>query len=249
MKDFLPKTAEKVVSPEALRQRIYRAKKKKDQQQKKSISTRKAAYRARMSVDQRESHNNKNRQAKRHKRASLSHAEREVINNGVLASRAKRRKLTGYSEKYTSTRDSDCHPDDKTIDECKLEALKILHRTILADKEGWHKYPVCVICDCFIIGIEEVKSLNRKQLLVHEDRLSVKKYEDFNYQHPIPKDLRKYYHLPGFPKMLLSPRATKEKKDTLAVKHVTVQWHPGLKTRQFQNILVQMGFSLENFQY
>ena len=102
MKDFLPKTAEKVVSPEALRQRIYRAKKKKDQQQKKSTSTRVATCRAKMSVNQKESYNNKNLQAMRHKRANLSNAEKEVLKIRRSASRIKRRKLTCYSENHTT---------------------------------------------------------------------------------------------------------------------------------------------------
>ena len=242
MEVFPPKTAETVVSAETLRQRKYRAKKKKDEQQKKLNASRVAACRAKMRIHQRESHNKKFLQAMRHKRANLSNAEKELIKNRESATTLKRRKLTCHDNKHTSNRDTDCQPDDDTIDECKMEALKILHRTILADKNGWHKYPVCVICDCFIIGTEEVKTINRKQLVVHEDRLSVKKYEDFYYHQPLPKDLRKYYLLPGFPKMILSPRATKKKKDTLAVKHVTVQWHPGLKTRRFQNFLVQMGF-------
>jgi hypothetical protein len=247
MEVFAPKKAKKVVSAESVKKRIYRAKKKKDQQQKKSASTRKAAYRATMSVNQKESYNNKILQAMRHKRANLSNAEKEVLKIRRSASRIKRRKLTCYSENHTSNRRTDCQPDDDTIDECKMEALKILHRTILADKEGWHKYPVCVICDCFIIGTEEVKFLNRNQLVVHEDRLSVNKYEEFYHQQPLPKDLRKYYHLPGFPKMLLSPRATKKNEGYTCCETCHSAMAPRFKDKAVPKFSCANGFLIGEF--
>ena len=70
-----------------------------------------------------------------------------------------------------------------------------------------HRYPICVVCDCFIIGTEKIMNLNRKQLLEHENRLSVQKYKEFNGGNELPKELCEYYHLSGFPRMLLSPRA------------------------------------------
>ena len=135
-----PKTRRKVISADTLRKRIYRAKLRKDQRQNNLNSGRVAACRARMSTVQRESHNNEKRQFMRRRRATLSHAEKDVIKNLESAGRKKRRKHTCFSEKHNTSSDPDFQPDDDTIDECKMEALRILHRTIIADKEGWHRH-------------------------------------------------------------------------------------------------------------
>ena len=247
MRSKQPTSPKKAVSANAAWQQKYRENKKKAQLQKTKDAARMAAYLAKMSPDQRESYNNKKRQDMRQRRANLSRAAKDVIRNHESASRAKRRKGIDYNNKGTPKSNSGIQPDDDTIRDRKMEALKILHRTMIADKEGWHKYPVCVICDCFIIGTEEVKILSRQQLLVHEDRLSVKKYEDFYHQKQLPRNLREYYHLSGFPRMLLSPRATKTKKGYTCCEACHSAMAPRFKNQLAPRLSCANGFLIGEF--
>ena len=150
-------TVKKIVSIETFKKRAYWLKRKNEKLKKRSESTQLPSIRMKMSSDQRESDKNKESDSRCQRRAHLSCAEREHIKQHESATRAKRWKVTGYNKENASGSNPDIQPDDNTIHKCKMEALKILHPTMLADKAGWHKYPVCVICDCFIIGTAKVK--------------------------------------------------------------------------------------------
>ena len=51
-----------------------------------------------------------------------------------------------------------------------------------------------------------MKRLNKKGLRHHNKRLGVKTYMDFYKLKVLPKELRNYYKLKGYPDMLLSSR-------------------------------------------
>ena len=112
---------------------------------------------------------------------------------------------------------------ENSIKKSKKTALKYLHRTF--DPEtGMHQSHVCVVCDCFILGTQKLKRLNKNQLKVHENRLSVDQYMSFCKIKEIPTSLRDHYKVSGFPKMLLSPRSNLKKgKDILAVNLVLLR--------------------------
>ena len=100
-----------------------------------------------------------------------------------------------------------------TIEKAKKEALKYLHRNCVVHDDDGSSPPayaahVCVICDCFIIGTEELKKLTKEQIKVHRRRLSVKSYEEY-YQTKLPDCLVKQYEVRGLKGLLLSPRAQK----------------------------------------
>ena len=44
--------------------------------------------------------------------------------------------------------------------------------------DNWQKSNICVICDCLIIGTEEIKLLNKEDIENSADRLSVSSYEE-----------------------------------------------------------------------
>ena len=72
-----------------------------------------------------------------------------------------------------------------------------------------HKACVCSICDCFIIGVEEIKWLNEEQLKAKESYLSVQFLESMAGR-PMPVGLRNQYKIEGnnaLSNLLLSPRA------------------------------------------
>ena len=50
---------------------------------------------------------------------------------------------------------------ENSIKKSKETALKYLHRT-LDPETGMHQSNVCVVCDCFILGTQKVKRLNKK---------------------------------------------------------------------------------------
>ena len=77
-------------------------------------------------------------------------------------------------------------------------------------KETTHKACVCVICDCFIIGIEPICWLTTEQLKTKESILSVEYYESSTSK-KLSKQLRNQYRLSyttDLANLLLSPRAT-----------------------------------------
>ena len=74
-----------------------------------------------------------------------------------------------------------------------------------------HQMPVCAVCDTFIIGTERIHNMSVKRLKSHECALGVKSYEEF-YNVCLPKDLKRYYRLPGLNGLLLSPRTRKNQR-------------------------------------
>ena len=93
------------------------------------------------------------------------------------------------------------------IQRARAAALEYLHRTqVEGNDDSVHQAHVCVVCDCFILGTEILTRITKQQLQEHKERLSVTKYEEFQGKHLHPNVVR-YYHLRGFPGMLLSPRA------------------------------------------
>ena len=67
---------------------------------------------------------------------------------------------------------------DNDIKKAKKVALKHLHRT-LDPESGMHQTHVCVICDCYILGTQNLKMLDKKQFKVHKERLSIDKDMSF----------------------------------------------------------------------
>ena len=50
---------------------------------------------------------------------------------------------------------------------------KIGYSTCIDGDKNRHRAHVCVICDCLIIGLEEVKYLRKETLLEHSAKLCV----------------------------------------------------------------------------
>ena len=125
--------------------------------------------------------------------------------------------------------------------------MKYLHR-ILDAETGMHQSHVCVVCDCFILGTEKLKRLNKLQLRAHEKRLSVDQYMSFHKLKRIPSSLRDHYKVSGFPKMLLSPRSNFEKgKGYSCCESCFTAMKPSLKEKSHRNSPLPMAFLLERF--
>ena len=92
---------------------------------------------------------------------------------------------------------------NETLDEC----LTYLSRTKTTGCN--HKACVCVICDCFIIGVEKICWLSEEKLIAKQSYLSVHYLEATNNK-TIPTELRNQYKIhnnDSLTNLLLSPRA------------------------------------------
>ena len=102
--------------------------------------------------------------------------------------------------------------DDKemkcSVERAIKEAKHILHRTQNNQVPHSHRAIVCIICDCFIIGIETIRKLKIDQIAKHRERLSVKKYEEY-YGQALKAEVIKQYqvNIEGLKELLLSPRS------------------------------------------
>ena len=85
------------------------------------------------------------------------------------------------------------------------ESLKQIHRTKSDDDPMLHKAFVCIICDSIIHGTTPLRYLKKDQIRKHKHRMSVESYEKY-YKTSLPESLKEDYHVPGFPRLLLSPR-------------------------------------------
>ena len=214
----------------------------KNEQDRENARERMANHREKRSEQQQEAEKQKNTKARYNKRQKTSNEKNEQdranVRAGMANLRKKRSKQEREAEKQKNTkarydrrqktkhdkrqipstrRNLDFAEDrdilsDRDIKKSKETALKYLHRT-LDPETGKHQAHVCVVCDCFILGTQQLKRLNTKQLKAHENRLSVDRYLSFYNIDEVPTSLRNYYYVSGFPKMLLSPRSNLKKGD------------------------------------
>lgn len=71
--------------------------------------------------------------------------------------------------------------------------------------------PVCLVCDCFIIGTERVHRMAKKTIQKYKSALSVHSYQVFHYE-ILNQKLVTQYRVKGLGGMLLSPSAGRTKK-------------------------------------
>ena len=150
----------------------------KREAEKAMDAVRKSTYRKNQSRQEREAEKVKNAKTRRDKRQKESPEE---------ANSRRSKRATPSSPAVDSAEDRNILSEN-TIKKCKRTALKYLHRTLDAET-GMHQSHVCVVCDCFILGTEKLKRLNKIQLKVHEKRLSVDQYMSFHKLKEIPTSL------------------------------------------------------------
>ena len=90
-------------------------------------------------------------------------------------------------------------------------AVKFLHRTKDEQDPSFHQMPVCLVCDCFIIGTERVHRMTKKTIQKYKPALSVHSYQVF-HNVTLNQELVRQYRVKGLGGMLLSPRAGRTKK-------------------------------------
>ena len=108
--------------------------------------------------------------------------------------------------------EDDLEEDDEdlslSIQTAIRDARAHLHRTKVNNDPTIHRAHVCIVCDCFIQSCEPVGKMTMSHLKKHKHRLSVAEYEKY-HKVQLKDELKKQYHVSGFPGMLLSPRSKK----------------------------------------
>jgi hypothetical protein len=121
----------------------------------------------------------------------------------------KRRKCEEMRHRYQND-SKGCSGDDmaNVIDRATKEAKQFLLRTRDPANPHQHRATMCVVCDCFIIGIETIHKLTKEDIHTHSKRLGVKSYEEY-YETTLKAEVKKQYQVQGLQNMLLSPRLRK----------------------------------------
>ena len=194
-------------------------------------------FRKNQSEQKREAEKAKNAKTRRDKRQKESPEE----------ANSRRSKRTTPSRPAVDSAEEGGILSKNSIKKSKKTALKYLHRTV--DPEtGMHQSHVCVVYGCFILGTQKLKRLNKNQLKVHVNRLSVDQYMSFHKIKEIPSSLRDHYKVSGFPKMLLSPRSNLEKGEGYSCcESCFTAMKPSHKEKNLQNSPLPMASLLERF--
>ena len=99
---------------------------------------------------------------------------------------------------------------------CVKQSISLLKQTKIPDNESdeVHSANICVVCDRFIIGIQQINWLKSSELADNEKKLSVTSFEDY-YRMKLPSTLREQYCIDDdklLDNLLLSKRSKKSKK-------------------------------------
>ena len=103
---------------------------------------------------------------------------------------------------------------DKVLNNC----IKYLNRTHIMNNQ--HSKCVCVVCDSYSIGTEQILWLSEEMLKAKESYLSVQ-YLESVVEKIMPPDLRNHYKIDNnktLSSLLLSPRAHKNYGNYMACK-------------------------------
>ena len=199
--NFRPATAIKIM--------VNKKKRKSNDLEKIKLRMRKS--RSGQSEQRKEDERKKNAASRSRKRHSKTDSEKAAARKRDRERKARSKSNTNNEEAVAKNDEEDELLSDETIAKARADALKYLHQTHIK-QTNLHQANVCVVCDCYIIGTEPVKRLNKKRLRNHNKRLGVKKYKEFYKLKNMQNDLRDYYKVDGFPDMLLSPRANMNTK-------------------------------------
>ena len=98
----------------------------------------------------------------------------------------------------------------KEVKESYNQSNRIFNKDTKQMDDNLRRGNICIVCDCHIIGTEEIKWVSKQELEESGDRLSVASYQEY-YSTYLNRDLVEQYQVvdPDLHGLLLSPRAYK----------------------------------------
>ena len=143
------------------------------------------------------------------KKRKLDNKKRKLDNEKKCNSKKKNKKATST---IVIPQISQSIEDGK----CVKQSISLLKQTKIPDNESdeVHSANICVVCDRFIIGIQQINWLKSSELADNEKKLSVTSFEDY-YRMKLPSTLREQYCIDDdklLDNLLLSKRSKKSKK-------------------------------------
>jgi hypothetical protein len=190
-------------------QRLQKLRATLTQQEKQEINKKRRETRPKMSQKEKQLINKKKRDARAVLHSTESQQQRqERKTQEKLRIRLFRQKQalskTSYQKNTSKRRDLNFF-----IKKAMKVAANYLHKSKYSDDPTIHRAPVCIICDCFVIGTERICKLKEREIREHGHRLSCESYEKY-HNIEMDNELRKQYNVSGFPGLLLSPRSRKD---------------------------------------
>ena len=134
--------------------------------------------------------------------------ERDRMRKQIARDRKRKEQVlveTVDEEDYLEEYDDDL---SLSIETAIKDARAHLHRTKVNNDPTIHRAHVCIVCDCFIKSCEPVQKMTMSHLKKHKHKLGIAEYEKY-HKVKLKDELKKQYHVSGFPGMLLSPRSKK----------------------------------------
>jgi hypothetical protein len=188
----------------------------KEAHKRRMAAERSRTCRAKMTLQQKQTANKKRVNARAVLHSTESQQQRqerktqEKLRKRLLRNKQASSMGAGPKKNATTRRDLNFF-----IKKAMKKAANHLHRSKYSDDLTIHRAPVCIICDCFVIGTERIRKLKEWEIREHGHRLSCESYEKY---HNIEMDteLRNQYSVNGLPGLLLSPRSRKDNDGYIA---------------------------------
>jgi len=137
-------------------------------------------------------------------------------------------------------------PDDfeEKLEELKSNARKQYLKTTAVDDTGEvHRAPVCVVCDEFIIKLDDIQWIEKDTLLEHSKRLGLKEYEE-HHSLTLPESLKCQYMAddPQLKHLLLSPRARRQNNEYMCCTSCKTSLRPHMTEKAPPRLSIANGF-------
>ena len=133
----------------------------------------------------------------------------------------------------------------------KLKDLKsstqkhYLKSTAVDDTNEIHRAPVCVVCDEFIIKLDDMQWIDKDTLLQHSKRLGLKEYEEHHCL-ILPESLKCQYVVddPQLKHLLLSPRARRQSNEYMCCTSCKTSLRPHMTEKAPPRLSIANGFAI-----
>ena len=130
---------------------------------------------------------NENNQDRKRKKRSIDATDHELRDRQKIVDKNWQRDRRDKNPNQVKTGSFEMSIEE-AINKSVKKAKKYLHRTKKEDDGAEHTANVCIVCDCFIIGIESIRYLHANAIKKHKHQIGVELYETY-YKTKLHKEL------------------------------------------------------------